>query len=279
MKTWLGVSVLVGMSILFGLVLQSRSEETADEAAADEQQRQAKALLEQSVNWYDILPDGEAKVGLRPQVVLRWRNTVRVETGAALLAIWTDEGRPETMATIFQMSDQICHEFGLLSRSKKVVVRTEDATRVVWSPGKAGVEFRDVPGAPYPAEDRDARLRQMKSLARRFTAKLRPPEETLRLLPRPLYRYELKDSKGTGPILHDGGMFAFVTGTDPEVILLLEAVERDDSIVWQYAFARATVYPVEASLGDEMVWSVNAATGSTPTNSLMQIFRRIPPSP
>lgn len=294
MKSWLGLFALIAISIGFGPARHARSgetpprpeetaAETAEETAADERLRAIKELVEQSVDWYDVLPDAEAKVGLRPQVVLRWQNTVRVNTGAALLAIWTDRGRPEAMATIFQTGDQICHEMGSLSRSKKMVVR--EKTRVLWSPGKAGVEFRDVPDAPAPAKDRAARLRQMKSLAGRFTARLRPLDvsagtpEVLRLLPRPLYRYELADSPGTQPILRDGGLFAFVMGTDPEVVLLLEAVERDDKLVWQYALARATAYAVEANLGNELVWSASAATGPTPTASLMQIFRPIPSSP
>ena len=101
--------------------------------------------------------------------------------------------------------------------------------------------------------------------------------EVLRLLPRPLYRYDLKDSNDTNPILRDGGMFAFVMGTDPEVILLLEAVEREGQAVWQYAFARATTYAVEASLGEAVVWSVIAQSGPPDsTKVMMQIFRPIP---
>jgi hypothetical protein len=122
----------------------------------------------------------------------------------------------------------------------------------------------------------------MKSLAGRFAARLPAPKvgdgnpEVLRLLPRPLYRYDVKHSEETSPTLRDGGMFAFVMGTDPEVILLLEAVEREGKGVWQYAFARATAYAVEASLGDEVVWSVVAQSGPNLTNSMMQIFRPIP---
>ena len=284
MKTWLGLIVVLGVSLSFGPAPQSRADEDPDQTdTGDERLQAVKELVEQSVDWYDILPEPDAKARLRPQVVLRWRNAVRVQTGAALLAIWTDQGRPEAMASIFQIGNNICHEFGSLSRSKKMVVR--DKTRVLWSPGKAGVEFRDFPDAPAPAEDRAARLRQMKSLAGRFAARLPPPEagngnaEVLRLLPRPLYRYELTPPDGAKPSLHDGGMFAFVMGTDPEVILLLEAVEREGKSVWQYAFARATSYAVEASLGDEVVWSVSAPVGPNPTNSLMQIFRPIPRSP
>jgi hypothetical protein len=280
MKPWLGLVVLVGMSVCIVPPRQSRADDGASETADGERLQAVKELLEKSVDWYDVRRDSETKTGLRPQVVLRWRNAERIDTGAAVLAIWTDQGRPEAMASIFQKGNEICHEFGSLSRSKKIAVR--DETRVVWSPGKAGVEFRDVPDAPAPAEDGAGRLRQMKSLAERFTARLPAPHvgdgnpEVLRLLPRPLYRYDLKDSKDTSPILRDGGMFAFVMGTDPEVVLLLEVVEREGKPVWQYAFARATGYAVEASLGDQVVWSVGAQWGPNPTNSMKQIFRPIP---
>ena len=278
MKTWLGMVAVAGMSVWFLPTRPLCSNAAADETAADERLQQVKEVLEQSVDWYDVLPAAEAKVGLRPQIVLSWRNAVRTSTGAALLAIWTDQGRPVAMASIFQNGNDICHEFGSLSRSQKIVVR--DKTRVVWSPGKAGVEFRDFPDAAPPAEDRAERLRQMKSLAGRFTARLpalnldNANPEVLRLLPRPVYRYELKDAQGTGPILRDGAMFAFVMGTDPEVVLLLEAVEREGKVVWQYALARATSYAVEASLGDEVVWS--AQNGPNASNPMTQIFRPIP---
>src|SRR5579872_4144047 len=175
MKTCLGVIVLVATSISFWPGLRSHADESSEQTDVDDQRLKAiKELIEQSVDWYNVLPESEAKAGLQPQVVLRWRNAVRINTGAALLAIWTDRGRPEAMASIFQNENDICHEFGSLSRSKKIVVR--DKTRVVWSPGKPGVEFRDVPDAPIPADDRAARLRQMKSLAGRFTARLPQPK-------------------------------------------------------------------------------------------------------
>ena len=283
MKRWLGLIVLVGMSVSLGTALQSRAAQDADRAEEDDERLKAvKELLEKSVDWYDVSPDAGGEAALRPQVVLQWRNAVRVNTGAALLAVWTDQGRPEAMASIFQNGNNICHEFTSLFRSQKIVVR--DQTRVVWAPAK-GVEFRDVPDAPAPAEDRSTRLRQTKSLAGRFAAKLPVPQpgisnpEVLRLLPRPLYRYDLKDSQGGNPTLRDGAMVAFVMGTDPEVVLLVEAIERDDKLVWQYAFASATAYTVEAGLGDQIVWSNARKPEPNSTNltkSMIQIFRPIP---
>jgi hypothetical protein len=279
MKTRLALILLVAMSLVFGSAWPSRSDEAGDEAA-DEQHAKIKELLAQAVNWYDVLPDTNAKAALHPQIVIRWRNAVRVHTGAALMAIWTLQGRPEAMVSIYQLQGgNICHELGSLSRSSKIVAR--DQTAVVWAPSKSGVDFRNVPDAPAPAENAAARFRQMKAIAERFTARL--PErngsngENLRLLPKPLYRYELKESKDADPTLQDGGMFAFVMGTDPEVILLLEAVGRDDKVVWKYAFARATGTAADASLGNQVVWSESADTvGLGRTSTQFLIVRPIP---
>jgi hypothetical protein len=251
----------------------------AEEPAADQQRQSLKQLLEQSTDWYDLFPDAEAKDRLRPQIVMRWQNPVRTQTGDGVLAIWTRHGRPEAMASIFQWDDDICHEFGSLSRSNTLIGR--DKSDVIWSPKKSGVEFRDVPDAPIPASNRAARLRQMKVIAERFTARLpdRNVEdanlEVLRLLPTPLCRYELEESNDADPSLKDGALFAFAMGTDPEVILLLEAIGHEDKASWQFAFCRATGWGADASLGDKVVWSVKPHPGQDPAGSLMQVRRPI----
>jgi hypothetical protein len=216
----------------------------AAEPPTDRQGRSIKELLEQATEWYDVLPDAQAKEPLRLRIVQSWQNPVRTQTGAGVVAIWTSHGRPEAMASIFQWDNDICHEFVSLSRSNKLIAR--DKSDVLWSPKTAGVEFHDVPEAPVPAAKGAARLRQMKTIADRFAARL--PDRNiddgnqvvLRLLPTPLYRYDLEESENGAGTLKDGAMFAFVMGTDPEVILLLEAVEREGKMAWQYAFARAT---------------------------------------
>jgi len=277
MKSWLQVLVLVGISVAFAAPVESRSEEGTDGKEADGELTKTKEALEQAVDWYEILPEREAKDPLPPRVVLRWQNAVRTHTGAALMVIWTDHGRPDAMASIYRMADDIYHEIGSISRSNKLVAR--DRNGVVWSPARPGVEFRDLPDAPEPADTPAARLRQMKSIAGRFTARLIPRDgssEILRLLPRQLYRYDLKALKGTDPPLEDGAVFAFAMGTDPEVVLLLELVKSDGRTAWQYAFARATTGTVDASLGDEVVWSVPAAFGPNPTAQQTMLHRPMP---
>jgi len=278
-KTRLVLIVLLGMSLALGRGGQLPADE-AKKTAGDPQQAKIKELLEQAVNWYAILPEAGAKVSLCPQIVQRWQNPVRIETGAGLLVIWTDQGRPEAMARIFVWDGDICHEFGSLSRKNKLVARDERV--VVWSPAKPGVDFREVPDAPDPADSPAARLRQMKAIAERVTARLLERNsggrhEVLRLLPRPLYRYEVKEAQEADPSLVDGGMFAFAMGTDPEVVLLLEASGHEDDAVWKYAFTRATGWTADASFGKEVVWTESTDPAvREPTRPQMQIRRPLP---
>lgn len=235
-----------------------RAEEPA---ATDDAQAETKKLnefIEKSVDWYEILPSADAQTPLRSLPVLRWRNAARGQEGEAMMVIWCQHGRPEVLASIYPWEGQLYHEFCSLSRVARLVAR--DKSAVVWSPNTPGLKFEDIPEAPEPAESPAARLRQMKSLAERFRATMtgwkgdNSDREELRLLPRALYRYDIKDSKAEHPNLKDGALFGFVMGTDPEVVLVLEAVNRDDRSVWQYALARATSGGLETKLDDKLVW-------------------------
>jgi len=232
-----------------------------DPAPADDTQEETKKLnelIEKSVDWYDVAVDPSFRNPLVPKPVLRWRNVQRKQDGEAMMVIWCHHGRPEAMASIYPWLGNLHHEFGSLARTSRILAR--DRGSVVWDPNTAGVEFHDLPDGPEPAESPVARLRQMKSIAERFSATMtgwkgdNSDREELRLLPRALYRYELKDALGPYPDLHDGALFAFVLGTDPEVVLVIEAIRRGDEKVWQYAFARATSGGLEARLDGKKVW-------------------------
>jgi hypothetical protein len=102
------------------------------------------------------------------------------------------------------------------------------------------------------------RLRQMKAIAARFSSthvgftENQTPVE-LRLLPQPLYRYE---PDAEDPALVDGALFAFVQGTDPQSLLILEARRHGAKAGWQFAFARMASGAVVARYQDRDVFSV-----------------------
>jgi hypothetical protein len=78
--------------------------------------------------------------------------------------------------------------------------------------------------------------------------------QTLRLLPRPLYRYQ-----STDPEVIDGALYAYVLGTDSEVLLLLEARTAGGQASWQYAFARMNNDELVGLHKEQEVWRVPRA--------------------
>jgi len=117
-----------------------------------------------------------------------------------------------------------------------VVTRPRDALNG-WVP-RAGLARKELPDASAPAATPVARLVQMRRLAHEFGGYEIDHERDrweLRLLPTPLYRYR---AAGAGVV--DGAMFVLVSnaGNDPEVLLLIEAMEAGGKLHWEYALGR-----------------------------------------
>jgi hypothetical protein len=258
------------------------SDSESEEAARP--QTDWSDLIRRTIDEYTLFLEANPQkpLSLQKKPVLRWGNNTRA-TADAFTYLWIGDGRPEAVACIYSWGpDEIGHCFGSLSRGRLVAERNGQR---VWHPEKPGVAFQAVPDAPAPAESPAARLRQMKMLARRFNAVLlgwdwAPATEPLRLLPRELYRYETES-----PDLLDGAVFAFVEGTDPETLLLLEAVRVSSGHQWQYAPARRTSGALELRYRDKVVWKVpmhvHAVDPSQPYIELRQKIDpdMIPPRP
>ena len=104
-------------------------------------------------------------------------------------------------------------------------------------------------------ESSAARERTIRTLARRFTARedRLGVKAELRLLPRPLYVYADEDR----PAL-DGALFAFVYGTDPELLMQIEAQKKPAGLQWQVAFASLASAELTVGLDEKQVWSAPA---------------------
>jgi hypothetical protein len=227
------------LKCLLVAILVQPAEAVEPPAEAANRNQKMQKLMEASLDWYKLLPKEDARAPLKPQLVLSWRNPVRGEQAKDMLALWLDEGRPAAAASVFPWDGKLCHEFVLLTGEAGLVARNGDA--VVWSPRVGGVEFRDVPEAPTPADSPGVRLRQMKSLAEGFSATLigwkandAGPEQ-LRLLPKPLYRYEIGDSPRAHPDLLDGALLAFVQGLTRGATAVGACVSRPR---WQYVLPK-----------------------------------------
>lgn len=217
---------------------------------------------------------GKEGTTLHPEPLLRWTNPVAQEEDAVLF-LWVRGGRPEATAQFFVRGDVWMHEFASLSESPFVV---DWAGGPVWSPNGPGAKFRPVPRGPAPAKSAAQRLNQMRSIAESFRASVEFRYEgesryELRLLTRPLHRYGPAD----GPI-QDGALWAFVQGTNPEVLLLIEARKSaDGQTAWHYALAPMTSYAAEVRRGGEIVWSIERREVPTKDATGPYFFRyRVP---
>jgi hypothetical protein len=181
---------------------------------------------------------------LKKEPVFEWSNPTRNGGQQGSVFLWLREGRPAAAGCIFSSPETVVkspgarrieHEFHALDREQLVVTR--DALNQ-WKP-QEGLARQELPGAPAPADTAGARKLQMVRFAEGFTGHTvdaaRKERFELRVLRAPLYRYPAAKE---GVI--DGALFALVSeaGTDPEVLLLIEAREEQGKARWEYALGR-----------------------------------------
>ena len=164
------------------------------------------------------------------------------------------------------------HEFQSLAPAGLTAASQE---RPRWTPEKPGIEWKPAPGAPVPAGTAAGRLNQMRAMSREYTATVSTSEkdqQELRLLPQPVFRYGRADGE-----IVDGAIFAYCKGTNPEVLLLVEAVKKGDKLEWTSAFARMTSRGCAVQRNKKEVWSVERIAGggsSSPTDPYFNVVQR-----
>lgn len=225
--------------------------------------------------------DGKAqRVDLRGEPLLRWNDRTREFSDASLWA-WGGPGRPAALLALelYPPSGSAPDSapwwgFELISLSagplevKGGSANVRDAAKadlvpagdIEWTPLKPGVTFQDIPDAPLPAATPAVRAAQMGDLVKRFSMKENTGQEVvpLRLMPHPIDRYADPAAK-----LVDGSIFAFANGTNPEVIILIEAQgPSPEKAQWRFAIARVTAAAYEVKLDRRDVWSESFPGGS-----------------
>jgi hypothetical protein len=207
---------------------------------------------------YDIRQGDKSEEPLKllSKPVLRWSNSTEGEVHGSVV-FWTRNGCPEAAASIYELFHRKQINVELVSLSE-IALKARRNERVRWSP-EPGVAFKSIPNAPPPAETAEKRQFQMRTLARQFTGYLAARgDETklsaLRLMARPLYQYEASDDSG-----REGAVFALVTTTDPEILLMIESRPLATGREWVYAAARMHYCSLQLKLSDKVVWDVPQA--------------------
>lgn len=251
--------------LLLALTGQARAE--APKAGATSLAGRLLKLHTEDAATYAIYRDTarQQKLALRREPIYRWTNPTRVGGQVGEVFIWTYRGRPEVVASIFShpTADNqrvLCHELHSLSQAVLVVDR-DSPNR--WEPQAPGLDLKPIEDAPTPADSPSRRLVQLRALSREFSGRSLSDQNVawdLRLLPQPLYRYE-----STDPDVIDGALFALVSsaGTDPEIILAIEARATAEGARWVFGAARFSDMSLWLTHNGREVW--NAIRGGENT--------------
>ena len=168
--------------------------------------------------------------------------------------LWTDRGRPVAAMKVERYQTRrfpIPWLYCFTSLSSELInAEWEDAKP--FHSKQPGVKWQDL--SDDPAKTRAGRLVQMREIARRFSAELLrdsggKDRTQMRLLSRPLYR-----SDETPDVL-DGAVFGLTgTGTNPDVLLLLDLPTSGG---WRYGFAGMTAEGVSVKLNERVVAEIS----------------------
>ncbi|VTR96165.1 Uncharacterized protein OS=Planctomyces maris DSM 8797 GN=PM8797T_23941 PE=4 SV=1 [Gemmata massiliana] len=217
---------------LLSLVPLAAADDRAKEEASD-----AEKLCAAELPRWKLTAAGAALDNPK-EPVLRWTNPDAGRVYGSTY-VWLHNGRPAAVGSMFRNVhpwNTFNGELGALAGTKLVAKRDD---KVIWQP-KDEWQWNPVAGAPAPAATAPQRLVQMKALAGEFAVELldtrnvpKGDEQVPRLLPKPLVRYDLTRTKTL-----DGALFAFVLGTDPELMLLLECDTAAAKSEWKFGAVR-----------------------------------------
>jgi hypothetical protein len=254
---------LVSLSPCYG------DDRDRDEAA------EAERLCTAELPHWQLTADGTALVAPK-EPVLRWTNPSfgRVYGNTYL---WLRDGRPAAAGSLFRyFAPYRAFDGELVALTgTKLVAKRDDIE--MWQPTDEW-KWYPLPGAPAPAATAPRRLAQMRLLAGEFTVELldkrnRPKaeDETPRLLPRPLYRYDAERTKTL-----DGALYAFVLGTDPELLLLLECDTAAAKPEWRFGVARMSAELTRLKRKGKVVWEVPAVQARNPEEAYLYVRLKLP---
>lgn len=235
---------------------QTADEPTVDQPTAD----QMKSMFAAAASEFTAIDqETQEQFNFITQSVSNWSNPER-KTLSGGLYFWTRESRPVIALSVY-LGDQGNYQFefqSLTDRSFKLQRNQQPA----WRPAEAGIVWKPLDITKWsPHKSPLVRRRQMKQIASEFQAKLvqpKRPEIALRLQAAPLYRYPADKLPAA---CQDGAVFCFVQGTDPEVFLMIEAVENQTGeLSFRYALARITMVQIQVHRSSELVFEAEWAS-------------------
>jgi len=255
-----------------------------DDSASVDKQRVAWLLGKISARRMVPTRQSDTPCKLHSEPIFKWSNPVSGAEGAVF--VWTSDGRPIAITKNHLNSRKSFYSETTNSVSDNLP-RMIEGDLVSWEPSEPGVKFEIIDQLGPPATTASQRLAQMRRVLREFRivdnwgqmpASSSAPDLELRIMPTPLFRYSSESNK-----IIDGALFAFAQGTNPEAIVLIEAIETADGrLVWRAACSRMTIFPVRAWYKERLVFEaerIERINGLNPKGSTIYRFEPLNPFP
>jgi hypothetical protein len=223
------------------------------------------AIMKKAMAAVEMRGEGSADISYRVKTepALRFTNTVGDSLDGTVF-LWTGAGdRPAAAVQVCQIRSGVWYQEWSSLVTGPLITKSDSPPD--WRPSRGGIELKPIPDAPKPADSVSVRLRQMHALTGEFRVRdffRGQAWQPLRLMPKPLARYGKPGSDVT-----DGALFAYVLTTDPECLLMIEARKSENGLEWQYAFAPMTVWALEASWKERVVWSLGVRGSGDPAGT------------
>lgn len=255
-----------GLACLATVVLGLTSLCAQDEKTADDEAAALKAKAATLAGQIDLqsLKNGEwADVARLEGSVLSYGDPTRSNSNGSVW-VWGEAGRPLAIMELYQPATRPDDWVYVLCNISGGDLRANRNEQSWWSVNSSDIATNPLEGAPAVGATRGPRLLQMKEISRRFEAhEFWDPNNSrfeLRLLAQPLHRYADEDR---GVV--DGSVFAFTNGTNPEVLLLVEAKKDGEALAWNYSLARLGHAEMHVTLDGHEIWTVARVDAAPPT--------------
>ncbi len=233
------------------------ADEQPNKSAAERKAAHLERMrkLAQSISVFEVKNGKRVEVEVVDQPVLAYRDDTRKQDDSTMW-IWGATGRPSAMLAVEYYPQRPLEKRWLFEIASLSVgqIAAERGDELHWQARQSGLSLQPLTDVDPPAAKATSRLAQMRQLRRRFTAHEREGSDgriQLQPLATPLHRYQNPDQG-----ILDGAVFAFASGTNPEVLWIIEAHGKaGEPATWQYGLAQMTGAAVFVQLDDKEIWT------------------------
>ncbi len=247
-----GLPVAGLFAAFLALMPVARSEEDSPKKVESPALKTARAHMSE----FTVQSSAKGRDGLiemLPNPLLTYGDAARNNEAGTLWA-WGKSGRPVAFLELYRNIGNDQPWVHALTLTSPELIQLTGANNPRWTPKKSQFVLKEIPDSPEVSAQPAIRLRQMKEISRRFEAhQFWDPDNSrfeMRLLVQPVHRYHDEAVK-----VIDGAVFVLAHGTNPEVLVQIEADAAQQPPRWKYSLARLGSAEMHVLLDGKEVWT------------------------